>query len=82
MHEKCFKIDFFANFRKFQKNLPFCKKKYAKILSTVRAVVTDLKKSQTAKQKQIWSQVLGTDCTTNENFKILIIYGNSPTIIG
>ena len=40
MHEKRSKIDFFANFRKLQKKLPICKKKYAEILNTARAVVT------------------------------------------
>ena len=40
MHEKLFKIDFFANFRKLQKKLPIFKKKYTKILNVARAVVT------------------------------------------
>ena len=44
MHEKWFKIDFFANFRKLQKKLPICKKKYAEILHTTRAVVTNVEK--------------------------------------
>ena len=44
MHEKRSKIDFFVNFRKLQKKLPICKKKYAKILNSVRAVVTDVEK--------------------------------------
>ena len=44
MHEKWFKIDFFANFRKLQKKLPICKKKYAEILNTARAVVTIVEK--------------------------------------
>ena len=44
MHEKRSKIDFFVNFRKLQKKLPICKKKYAKILNGVRAVVTDVEK--------------------------------------
>ena len=44
MHEKCFKIDFFANFRKLQKKLPICKKKYTKILNVPRAVVTIVEK--------------------------------------
>ena len=44
MHEKWFKIDFFANFRKLQNKLPICKKKYAEILHTTRAVVTNVEK--------------------------------------
>ena len=44
MHEKRFKIDFFANFRKLQKKLPICKKKYAEILNVDRAVVTSREK--------------------------------------
>ena len=44
MHEKCFKIIFFANFRKLQKKLPICKKKYTKILNVARAVVTNVEK--------------------------------------
>ena len=45
MHEKCFKIDFFANFRKLQKKLPICKKRYAEILNVARAVVTNVEKN-------------------------------------
>ena len=44
MHEKRSEIDFFVIFRKLQKKLPICKKKYAKILNSVRAVVTDVEK--------------------------------------
>ena len=44
MHEKCFKITFFANFRNLQKKLPICKKKYAEILNVARAVVTNVEK--------------------------------------
>ena len=44
MHEKRFKIDFFANFRKLQKKLPICKKRYAEILNVARAVVTSVEK--------------------------------------
>ena len=44
MHEKWFKIHFFANFRKLQKKLPICKKKYTKILNVARAVVTNVEK--------------------------------------
>ena len=46
MHEKCFKIDFFANFRKLQKKLPICKKRYAEILHVARAVVTIVEKNE------------------------------------
>ena len=45
MHEKCFKIDFFANFRKLQKKLLICKKKYAEILNVARAVVAIVEKN-------------------------------------
>ena len=45
MHEKWSKIDFFfANFRKLQKKLPTCKKRYAEILNVARAVVTNVEK--------------------------------------
>ena len=44
MHEKRFKIEFFANFRKLQKKLPICKKKYAEILNVARAVVKNVEK--------------------------------------
>ena len=40
MHKTWFKIDFFVNFRKLQKKLPICKKRYGKILNVARAVVT------------------------------------------
>ena len=46
MHEKRFKIDFFANFRKLQKKLLICKKKYAEILNVARAVVTSVEKNE------------------------------------
>ena len=47
MHEKCFKIDFFANFRKLQKKLLIFKKRYAEILDVDRAVFPSVeKKSQ------------------------------------
>jgi hypothetical protein len=39
-----FGILFFAIFRNLQKKVPICKKKYAKILNSVRAVVTDVEK--------------------------------------
>ena len=46
MHEKCFKIDFFAIFRKLQKKLPICKKRYAEILHNGGAVVTYVGKNE------------------------------------
>jgi len=46
MHEKRFKIDFFANFRKLQKKLPICKKRYAEILNVARVVVTNVEKNE------------------------------------
>ena len=44
MHEKALKINSFANFRKLQKKLSIFKKKYTKILSAARAVVTNVEK--------------------------------------
>ena len=44
MHEKWFKIDFFANFRKLQKKLPICKKRYAEILHVGSAVAKNVEK--------------------------------------
>ena len=44
MHKKCFKINLFSKIRKLQKKLPICKKKYAEILHTTRAVVTNVEK--------------------------------------
>ena len=44
MHEKRFKIDFFSNFRKLQKKLPFPGKPYGSIRETSRAVVTIVEK--------------------------------------
>ena len=46
MHEKRFKIDFFADFRKLKKKLPICKKRYAEILNVARAVVTIVEKNE------------------------------------
>ena len=53
MHEKCFKIIFFANFRKLQKKLPICKKRYAEILRTGGAIVRNVEKSKINRQKKI-----------------------------
>ena len=44
MLEKRFKAVIFANCRKLQKKLHICKKKYAEILRTARAVVTNAEK--------------------------------------
>ena len=44
MHEKRSKIDFFANFRKLQKKLPICKKRYTEILRTGGAIVRNVEK--------------------------------------
>ncbi len=64
MHEKCSKIDFFANFRKLQKKLPICKKRYAEILRTGGAVVTNVeKKSETAKLIFFQFADFGRKCT-------------------
>ena len=46
MHEKRSKIDFFVNFRKLQKQLPICKKRYAEILNVARTVVTIVEKNE------------------------------------
>ena len=55
MHEKRFKIDFFANFRKLQKKLPICKKRYAEILGVDRAVVAIVeKKVKSTQQNFFW----------------------------
>ena len=44
MHEKRSKIDFFVNFRKLQKKLPICRKRYAEILHVGSAVVKNVEK--------------------------------------
>ena len=46
MHEKRSKIDFFVHFRKLQKKLPICKKRYAEILNVARTVVTIVEKNE------------------------------------
>ena len=64
MHQKTLEIDFFVIFRNLQKKLPICKKKYAKILKSVRAVVTDVENRQngTSEQKKS-SRFCVTDCS-------------------
>ena len=47
---------FFANFRKLQKKLPICKKKYAEILNVDRSVVTHVER----KQKRIGRNFFGS----------------------
>ena len=54
MHEKRFKIDFFVNFRKLQKKLPICKKKYAEILHVARAVVTIVEKNEKRRNRMFF----------------------------
>ena len=63
MHQKTLKIDFFVIFRNLQKKLPICKKKYAKILYTGRAVVTNVeKKVKTEMWKFFGSAKVHPDC--------------------
>ena len=63
MHEKRSKIDFFVNFRNLQKKVPICKKKYAKILNGVRAVVTDVDNRQNGTSEGfLGSTFCVTDC--------------------
>ena len=59
MHEKRSKIDFFVNFRKLQKKLPICKKKFTKILNSVRAVVTDIEKKVKRRSRNFFGMDLG-----------------------
>ena len=64
MHEKRSKIDFFVNFRKLQKKLPICKKKYVKILNSVRAVVTDVEKKVKSNNRIFFgSAKVAPDCS-------------------
>ena len=63
MHEKSFKIDFFANFRKLQKKLPIYKKKYTKILNAARAVVTSGEKKVKSRNRIFFgSAKVAPDC--------------------
>ena len=65
MHEKWFKIDFFANFRKLQKKLPICKKKYTKILNVARAVVTNVEKKVKSTNRIFFgSAKVAPDCSS------------------
>ena len=59
MHEKCFKIILFANFRKLQKNLPFGGKTYINIQKTSGTVVNVVKILQngTPEKKKVSSNV-------------------------
>ena len=71
MHQKTPKIDFFVIFRNLQKKLPICKKKYAKILNSVRAVVTDVENRQNGTSEGfLGSTFCVTDCSLKMN-KIL-----------
>ncbi len=80
MHEKCSKIDFFANFRKLQKKLPICKKRYAEILRTGGAVVTNVeKKSKTEEQNFFRLPFRATICSTA---KTSILPKNRPPELG
>ena len=63
MHEKRFKIDFFANFRKLQKKLPICKKRYVEILHLARAVVVIVEKNEKRIDRIFfWFPFRGTIC--------------------
>ena len=59
MHQKTLKIDFFPIFRNLQKKLPFCKKKFTKILNSVRAVVTDIEKKVKRRSRNFFGMDLG-----------------------
>ena len=66
MHQKTPKIDFFAIFRNLQKKLPICKKKYAKILNSVRAVVTDVEKNVESTNRIFFTSAkVAPDCSVN-----------------
>ena len=72
MHEKCFKIDFFVNFRKLQKKLPICKKKYAEILDVDRAVVTSVeKKFKSTSRIFFGSAKVAPDCNAKKFAELL-----------
>ena len=58
MHEKRFKIDFFANFRRLQKKLPICKKRYDEILHVARAVVTIVEKKVKRRNRIFFGSLL------------------------
>ena len=63
MHQKTPKIDFFPIFRNLQKKVPICKKKYAKILNSVRAVVTDVEKNSESNNRIFFgSAKIAPDC--------------------
>ena len=63
MLEKCFKIDFFVNFRKLQKKLPIFKKKYAEILHVPRVVVTIVEKMKNGTTENFWFAFRETICS-------------------
>ena len=66
MHEKWFKIAFFANFPKLQKKLLICKKKYTKILHAARAVVTNVEKKVKSNNRIFFgSAKVAPDCSVN-----------------
>ena len=65
MHQKTPKINFFVIFRNLQKKLPICKKKYVKILNSVRAVVTDVENRQNGTSERFLGS---TFCVTDCNF--------------
>ena len=71
MHKKCFKIDFFINFRKLQKKLPICKKRYGKILNVARAVVTSVEKNE--KRRNIIFFGLHLDEQSHTSIYLLIL---------
>ena len=69
MHKKRFKITFFANFRKLQKKLPICKKKFAEILNVARAVVTNVeKKVKPINRIFFTSAKVAPDCSIKDSF--------------
>ena len=63
MHEKRSKIDFFVHFRKLQKKLPICKKRYAEILNVARTVVTNVEKNSNRHNRIVFgSAKVAPDC--------------------
>ena len=65
MHEKCFKLIFFANFRKLQKK-PIFKKKYAEILNVSRTVVKNVEKEVKPRIRILFgSAKVAPDCRAN-----------------
>ena len=64
MHEKCFKINFFAKIQKLQKNLLFTGKSLVGVWESSRAIVKDVKiKSKSLVRKKISLSNAVTGCS-------------------